>query len=104
MEVVGFREGKTDTVTVKCMQQNEIVADAFNSFIYGGKHVIDPDSLEKLDTREIGVPYGGEGRSRAACSANEGCHQIRDGNDKLAHCVLRCWQLKARLTSITQCL
>ena len=52
--------GKTDTVTVKYMRQNAIFADAFNYFIYDGEQVIDPNSLEELDTREIDVPYGGE--------------------------------------------
>lgn len=28
--------------------------------IYDGKQIINPDSLEELDTREIEVPYGGE--------------------------------------------
>ena len=52
--------GIKDTVTIKYMKQNEIFADAFNYFIYGGEQVIKPDCLEELDTREIGVPYGGE--------------------------------------------
>lgn len=52
--------GIKDTVTAKYMRQNEIFADAFNYFIYDGKQVIDPDTLEELDTREIDVPYGGK--------------------------------------------
>lgn len=52
--------GVKDTVTAKYMRQNEIFADAFNYFIYGGEQVINPNSLEELDTREIDVPYGGE--------------------------------------------
>lgn len=52
--------GIKDTVTIKYMKQNEIFADAFNYFIYNGEQVIKPDCLEELDTREIGVPYGGE--------------------------------------------
>ncbi|MDO4337392.1 MAG: hypothetical protein Q4C91_04790 [Eubacteriales bacterium] len=42
------------------MRQNEIFADAFNYFVYGGEQVINPESLKELDTREIDVPYGGE--------------------------------------------
>ncbi|MBD5460836.1 MAG: hypothetical protein HDR26_07835 [Lachnospiraceae bacterium] len=42
------------------MGQNEIFADVFNYFIYNGEQVIDPDSLEELDTLEVDVPYGGE--------------------------------------------
>ena len=52
--------GIKDTVTVEYMRRNEIFADAFNYFVYGGRQVIDPGSLVELDTREIGVPYGGE--------------------------------------------
>lgn len=52
--------GVKDTVTTKYMRQNEIFADAFNYFVYGGEQVIHPDSLKELDTREIDVPYGGE--------------------------------------------
>lgn len=52
--------GVKDTVTTKYMRQNEIFADAFNYFIYGGEQVIHPESLKELDTREIDVPYGGE--------------------------------------------
>ena len=42
------------------MRQDEIFADAFNYFVYGGEQVINPETLEELDTREIDVPYGGE--------------------------------------------
>lgn len=50
--------GAKDTATIKYMRQNEIFADALNYFVYGGKQVISPDSLEELDTRELDVPYG----------------------------------------------
>ncbi len=52
--------GIKDTATAKYMRQNEIFADAFNYFVYNGRQVITPDSLEELDTREIDVPYGGK--------------------------------------------
>ena len=52
--------GVKDTVTTNYMKQNEIFADAFNFFVYGGEQVIHPESLRELDTREIDVPYGGE--------------------------------------------
>lgn len=48
-----------DTVTTKYIRQNEIFADAFNYFIYGGEQIIAADCLEELDTREVDVPYGG---------------------------------------------
>ncbi|MCD8115908.1 MAG: Rpn family recombination-promoting nuclease/putative transposase [Oscillospiraceae bacterium] len=42
------------------MRKNEVFADAFNYFIYGGKQTIAPNNLVELDTREIEVPYGGK--------------------------------------------
>lgn len=51
--------GRKDTATAVYMRQNEIFADAFNYFIYGGEQVIAPECLEEMDTREVEVPYGG---------------------------------------------
>lgn len=56
--------GLKDTVTIKYMRQNKIFADLFNYFIYSGEQVIDPGSLEELDTREVDVPYGGKEGAR----------------------------------------
>ena len=56
--------GLKDTVTTKYMRQNKIFADLFNYFIYSGEQVIDPGSLEELDTREVDVPYGGKEGAR----------------------------------------
>lgn len=53
--------GLKDNVTTKYMRQNEIFADVCNYLIYDGKQVIEPDSLEELDTRQVEVPYGGNG-------------------------------------------
>lgn len=53
--------GTKDIVTAKYISQNEVFADAFNFLIYDGEPVIRPESLVELDTREIGVPYGGDG-------------------------------------------
>ncbi len=50
-----------DIATARYMGQNEVFADAFNYFIYGGKQVIKPDSLVELDTKELDLPYGGDG-------------------------------------------
>ncbi|MDR0963381.1 MAG: Rpn family recombination-promoting nuclease/putative transposase [Clostridium sp.] len=47
---------KKDSVTSKYLRKNHIFADAFNFFIYGGEQVIDPASLQELDTRGIVVP------------------------------------------------
>lgn len=52
--------GAKDTVTIKYLRQNKIFADAFNYLIYDGEQIIDPNSLEELDARELDVPYGGE--------------------------------------------
>lgn len=68
--------GVKDTVTTKYMRQNEIFADAFNYFVYGGEQVIHPESLKELDTREIDVPYGGGKWCRSASTENKGCHKI----------------------------
>lgn len=64
--------GVKDTVTNKYMRQNHVFADAFNYFVYDGEQMIDPDSLEELDTREIEVPYGG------ADGAEQPVQRIRD--------------------------
>jgi hypothetical protein len=57
--------GQKDTATIKFIKQNHIFADAFNFFLYGGEQIIDPASLEVMDTREIVIPYGhGKGTKR----------------------------------------
>lgn len=50
--------GAADTVTKAYMCENTIFADAFNYLIYGGRRVIDPNSLKELDTTEIALPFG----------------------------------------------
>ena len=50
--------GAADTVTKAYMRENTIFADAFNYLIYGGRRVIDPNSLKELDTMEIALPFG----------------------------------------------
>lgn len=56
--------GQKDTVTIKYMRRNEVFADAFNYYIYNGEPVIDCNSHKEIDTRELEVPYGGEGNNR----------------------------------------
>ncbi len=51
--------GQADIATARYLRRNEIFADMFNFFMYNGEEVIDPESLQELDTREIEVPYGG---------------------------------------------
>lgn len=50
--------GAADAVTKAYMRENAIFADAFNYMIYGGRRVIDPNSLKELDTTEIALPFG----------------------------------------------
>lgn len=50
--------GAADTVTKAYMRENAIFADAFNYLIYGGRRVINPNSLKELDTTEIALPFG----------------------------------------------
>ncbi|MDR0963359.1 MAG: Rpn family recombination-promoting nuclease/putative transposase, partial [Clostridium sp.] len=46
-----------DSVTNNYIRQNRIFADAFNFFIYGGRQIIDPNSLIEMDTQEIIIPH-----------------------------------------------
>ena len=52
--------GEKENVTAKYMSQKHIFADMLNYFIYGGRQVIGPDSLEELDIREAEALYGGK--------------------------------------------
>ena len=54
--------GNIDAESKKYMSDNARFADAFNYFIYDGKHVVDPKALSPLDPTEIVVPYGNETR------------------------------------------
>ena len=54
--------GKKDTITKDYMNDPRIFADAFNYFIYHGKQVISPEDLYPLDTAEIALPYGVDGK------------------------------------------
>jgi hypothetical protein len=63
---------KKDSVTNKYIRQNHVFADAFNFLIYGGRQVINPDSLVELDTREIIVAHD------SANDSNESLQRFRD--------------------------
>ena len=52
-----------DTVTKEYMQNRENFADAFNFYLYDGRQVIKPEQLKPLDTTEIALPYGEDGKS-----------------------------------------
>lgn len=42
------------------MSHRDIIADAFNFYIYDGEQVIQLDRLQKIDTAEIALPYGND--------------------------------------------
>lgn len=42
------------------MGESDASGSLFNYFVYDGEQVINPESLEELDAREIDVLYGGE--------------------------------------------
>ena len=50
--------GVVDTATAVYLRQDDIFADAFNYYLYKGKQVIHPDSLTRLDSYQVTVPYG----------------------------------------------
>lgn len=52
--------GAEDIAAISYMRQNEVFADAFNYFVYGGRQIIRPENLEEMDTREMTLPYGGK--------------------------------------------
>lgn len=53
--------GKIDILTKDYISDNNIFADAFNYFIYGGENVVDPEHLKDLDTVSLAVSYGANG-------------------------------------------
>ncbi|MBU5477850.1 Rpn family recombination-promoting nuclease/putative transposase [Eubacterium sp. MSJ-13] len=52
--------GKVDIATKQYMSHRDIIADAFNFYIYDGRQVIKPERLQKIDTAEIALPYGND--------------------------------------------
>ena len=54
--------GKLDIEGKKYFSSKEIFADAFNYFLYGGKQVIKPETMEEMDTAQVAVPYGNGAR------------------------------------------
>ncbi|MCD8106528.1 MAG: Rpn family recombination-promoting nuclease/putative transposase [Oscillospiraceae bacterium] len=53
--------GKADTATREYIDDTRIFADVFNYYIYGGKQVIEPKSLEKLDASTLLTVFGKDG-------------------------------------------
>lgn len=45
--------GKVDIATKQYMSHRDVIADAFNFYIYDGRQIIKPEKLQKIDTAEI---------------------------------------------------
>ena len=52
--------GKVDIATKQYMSHRDVIADAFNFYIYDGRQVIKPEKLQKIDTAEVALPYGND--------------------------------------------
>lgn len=52
--------GKVDIATKQYMSHRDVIADAFNFYIYDGRQVIKPEKLQKIDTTEVLLPYGND--------------------------------------------
>ena len=50
--------GKIDVATKQYMSHKNVIADAFNFYVYDGAQVIKPERLQKIDTVEFMMPYG----------------------------------------------
>lgn len=81
--------GKADSLTKKYMANNAVFADAFNFYIYGGKQVIKPENLKPLDTAEIGLPFGGDGKAQPVQKYRDELKYVTAmADDKAAYLVL----------------
>ena len=45
--------GRADTVTKSYLRRNDIFADVFNSYVYEGRQVLQPENLHEMDPTEI---------------------------------------------------
>ena len=55
--------GKIDIATKQYMSHKNIIADAFNFYVYGGAQIIKPEKLQKIDTAEFMMPYGNDAKA-----------------------------------------
>ncbi|MCD8222868.1 MAG: Rpn family recombination-promoting nuclease/putative transposase [Clostridiales bacterium] len=53
--------GKSDTATREYINDYYVFADVFNYFIYGGRKVVNPQNLEKLDVSTLLTVFGKNG-------------------------------------------
>ena len=54
--------GTLDIEAKQYLGKKDAFADAFNYLLYSGEQVIDPDSLQEMDTSQITLPYGNNAR------------------------------------------
>ena len=52
--------GKVDIATKQYMSHRDVIADAFNFYIYDGRQEIKPEKLQKIDNTEVLLPYGND--------------------------------------------
>ena len=50
--------GRADDITKAYVRRNDIFADLFNAFLYGGVEVIKPEHLRERDITKIALPFG----------------------------------------------
>ena len=55
--------GKIDVATKQYMSHKNVIADAFNFYVYDGAQVIKPERLQKIDTVEFMMPYGNDAKA-----------------------------------------
>ena len=55
--------GKIDIATKQYMSHKNIIADAFNFYVYDGVQIIKPEKLQKIDTAEFMMPYGNDAKA-----------------------------------------
>ena len=55
--------GKIDIATKQYMSHKNIIADAFNFYVYDGAQIIKPEKLQKIDTAEFMMPYGNDAKA-----------------------------------------
>ena len=68
--------GIKDAVTRNYMEDPEIFADAFNFLLYGGRKLIKPERLKRIDTAALAIPYGKGG------PAEERADERKEGSAK----------------------
>ncbi len=56
-----IKMGKPDTATREYINDSQVFADVFNYYAFGGRKVIEPSSLEELDTSALLTVFGKDG-------------------------------------------